>query len=82
MGAREGVVGLLRHEHLHDQSLPLVLFTIRLALSKPLLYSHTGAGGDDEFQGLVDYTFTRPDGTQLGTQGKDSLSQLPWPFIS
>lgn len=25
-------------------------------------------GGDDEFQGLVDYTFTRPDGTQLGTQ--------------
>lgn len=30
----------------------------------------TGAGGDDEFQGLVDYTFTRPDGTQLGTQGK------------
>lgn len=28
-----------------------------------------GAGGDDEFQGLVDYTFTRPDGTQLGMQG-------------
>lgn len=28
-----------------------------------------GAGGDDEFQGLVDYTFTRPDGTQLGNQG-------------
>ncbi|KAG6845054.1 hypothetical protein H0H87_001391 [Tephrocybe sp. NHM501043] len=27
------------------------------------------AGGDDEFQGNVDYTFTRPDGTQLGTQG-------------
>jgi beta-glucosidase len=27
-----------------------------------------GAGGDDEFQGNVDYTFTRPDGTQLGTQ--------------
>ncbi|KAJ6541732.1 glycoside hydrolase family 1 protein [Mycena capillaripes] len=26
------------------------------------------AGGDDEFQGLVDYTFTRRDGTQLGTQ--------------
>jgi len=26
------------------------------------------AGGDDEFQGFVDYTFTRPDGTQLGTQ--------------
>ncbi|KAJ7819918.1 beta-glucosidase [Mycena olivaceomarginata] len=26
------------------------------------------AGGDDEFQGLVDYTFTRPDGTQLGNQ--------------
>ncbi|VDB86437.1 unnamed protein product [Peniophora sp. CBMAI 1063] len=26
------------------------------------------AGGDDEFQGLVEYTFTRPDGTQLGTQ--------------
>ncbi|KAG8744109.1 Beta-glucosidase 1B [Ceratobasidium sp. 414] len=26
------------------------------------------AGGSDEFQGNVDYTFTRPDGTQLGTQ--------------
>lgn len=25
-------------------------------------------GGDDEFQGLVEYTFIRPDGTQLGTQ--------------
>ncbi|EPQ50817.1 glycoside hydrolase [Gloeophyllum trabeum ATCC 11539] len=25
-------------------------------------------GGDDEFQGNVQYTFTRPDGTQLGTQ--------------
>ncbi|KAJ7070514.1 beta-glucosidase 1B [Mycena amicta] len=31
------------------------------------------AGGDDEFQGLVDYTFTRPDGTQLGTQ-----AHCPW----
>ncbi|TFY61258.1 hypothetical protein EVG20_g7129 [Dentipellis fragilis] len=28
------------------------------------------AGGDDEFQGNVEYTFTRPDGTQLGTQGE------------
>jgi beta-glucosidase len=27
------------------------------------------AGGSDEFQGNTDYTFTRPDGTQLGTQG-------------
>lgn len=27
------------------------------------------AGGDDEFQGCAEYTFTRPDGTQLGTQG-------------
>ncbi|THG95264.1 hypothetical protein EW026_g6363 [Hermanssonia centrifuga] len=26
------------------------------------------AGGEDEFQGHVEYTFTRPDGTQLGTQ--------------
>jgi len=26
------------------------------------------AGGDDEFQGLTEYTFIRPDGTQLGTQ--------------
>jgi len=26
------------------------------------------AGGTDEFQGKVLYTFTRPDGTQLGTQ--------------
>jgi len=28
------------------------------------------AGGDDEFQGKVIYTFTRPDGTQLGTQSE------------
>ncbi|KAG2006778.1 beta-glucosidase [Coprinopsis cinerea AmutBmut pab1-1] len=33
------------------------------------------AGGDDEFQGLVDYTFTRPDGTQLGTQAQSSWLQ-------
>ncbi|KAF6758049.1 beta-glucosidase [Ephemerocybe angulata] len=26
------------------------------------------AGGEDEFQGNVDYTFTRPDGSQLGAQ--------------
>ena len=26
-------------------------------------------GGDSEIQGNVTYTFTRPDGTQLGTQG-------------
>ncbi|KAF9531231.1 glycoside hydrolase family 1 protein [Crepidotus variabilis] len=31
------------------------------------------AGGDDEFQGNVDYTFTRPDETQLGPQ-----AQSPW----
>lgn len=31
----------------------------------------TKAGGDDEFQGKSDYTFTRADGTQLGTQGND-----------
>ncbi|KAF7302934.1 Glycoside hydrolase family 1 protein [Mycena kentingensis (nom. inval.)] len=31
------------------------------------------AGGEDEFQGNVDYTFTRPDGTQLGTQ-----AHCPW----
>lgn len=28
------------------------------------------AGGDDEFQGRTEYTFTRPDGTQLGTQAQ------------
>ncbi|OAX32161.1 glycoside hydrolase family 1 protein [Rhizopogon vinicolor AM-OR11-026] len=26
------------------------------------------AGGNDEFQGFVEYTFSRPDGSQLGTQ--------------
>ena len=36
----------------------------------------TEAGGDDEFQGNVEYTFTRPDGTQLGTQGKPYYSIL------
>ncbi|PPQ65081.1 hypothetical protein CVT24_003035, partial [Panaeolus cyanescens] len=33
------------------------------------------AGGDDEFQGLVDYTFTRPDGTQLGNQAESAWLQ-------
>ncbi len=32
------------------------------------------AGGDDEFQGKVEYTFTRPDGTELGPQGAIALS--------
>jgi hypothetical protein len=31
------------------------------------------AGGSDEFQGNVDYTFTRADGTELGTQGEYSF---------
>ena len=35
------------------------------------------AGGDDEFQGRVEYTFTRPDGTQLGTQGQLIVSFVP-----
>ncbi|KAJ2915709.1 hypothetical protein MD484_g4709, partial [Candolleomyces efflorescens] len=33
------------------------------------------AGGDDEFQGLVDYTFTRPDGSQLGNQAQSAWLQ-------
>lgn len=33
------------------------------------------AGGTDELQGLVDYTFNRPDGTQLGTQANCSWLQ-------
>lgn len=30
----------------------------------------TKAGGDDEFQGNTIYTFTRPDGTDLGCQAE------------
>jgi beta-glucosidase len=37
------------------------LFTIVLKLTLE-------SGGNDEFQGNVVYTFTKPDGTQLGTQ--------------
>ncbi|KAF7976929.1 hypothetical protein HWV62_5340 [Athelia sp. TMB] len=33
------------------------------------------AGGSDEFQGNVQYTFTRPDGTQLGTQAQSAWLQ-------
>ncbi|TFL07688.1 glycoside hydrolase family 1 protein [Pterulicium gracile] len=33
------------------------------------------AGGDDIFQGYVDYTFTRPDGTQLGNQAHSGWLQ-------
>ena len=33
------------------------------------------AGGDDEFQGRVEYTFTRPDGTELGPQGETCMMQ-------
>ncbi|KAG6887557.1 Beta-glucosidase 1B, partial [Termitomyces sp. Mi166 len=43
------------------------------------------AGGDDEFQGNVDYTFTRPDGTQLGKQdpeGFRALLNYLWKFNS
>ncbi|CDO77449.1 Glycoside Hydrolase Family 1 protein [Trametes cinnabarina] len=34
------------------------------------------AGGDDEFQGKAEYTFTRPDGSQLGTQDPEGFRQL------
>ena len=34
-----------------------------------LTFLFSEAGGKDESQGNVDYTFTRPDGTQLGNQG-------------
>ncbi|KAF8991974.1 beta-glucosidase [Cyathus striatus] len=33
------------------------------------------AGGDDEFQGFVDYTFVRPDGTELGKQAHSAWLQ-------
>lgn len=33
-------------------------------------------GGNDEFQGNVKTTFTRPDGTQLGNQGLGDSSLL------
>ena len=36
---------------------------------------HPEAGGDDEFQACVKYTFTRPDGTQLGTRAHCSWLQ-------
>ena len=43
------------------------------------------AGGDDEFQGKVEYTFTRPDGTQLGTQGErlsiDSICAVTYTVV-
>ena len=37
------------------------------------------AGGSDIVQGLVDYTFVRPDGTELGTQG--SFNQVLCPLV-
>ncbi|KAG6855839.1 Beta-glucosidase 1B [Tephrocybe sp. NHM501043] len=46
-------------------------YTTNLALWTTL----QGAGGNDEFQGNVDYTFTRPDGTQLGTQAQSGWLQ-------
>jgi hypothetical protein len=63
----ERLVRLLRHEHLHHKPLPFApVISFHLL---QILITRAGAGGDDEFQGLVDYTFTRPDGSQLGTQG-------------
>lgn len=35
----------------------------------------TKAGGDDEFQGNTIYTFTKPDGTDLGVQAESSWLQ-------
>ncbi|KAF9476097.1 beta-glucosidase [Pholiota conissans] len=41
------------------------------------------AGGDDEFQGNVDYTFRRPDGTELGNQAHSAwLQDYPEGFRS
>jgi hypothetical protein len=34
------------------------------------------AGGDDEFQGFAQYTFVRPDGTELGKQAESAWLQI------
>ena len=43
-------------------------FYPRLCSTWLLTAYHSEAGGNDEFQAKVEYTFTRPDGSQLGTQ--------------
>lgn len=51
---------------------PLILsliYTVQLAHLAPI----TEEGGSDEFNGKVQTTFTRPDGTQLGTQGTNNM---------
>jgi beta-glucosidase len=53
----------------YTTNLARLLIYCRRLIACRLIFHGLGAGGDDEFQGLVDYTFTRPDGTQLGTQG-------------
>lgn len=68
MEGRQGILWFLWNEYIYNKPLPSA-HSFRAFLDSifwPLLI---GGGGDDEFQGLVDYTFTRPDGTQLGTQG-------------
>ena len=44
-------------------------FYPRLCSTWLLTAYHSEAGGNDEFQAKVEYTFTRPDGSQLGTLG-------------
>ena len=52
--------------------LPLLIFPTHFIYVTPRFHISLSAeaGGEDEFQGNVEYTFTRPDGTQLGPQGK------------
>jgi hypothetical protein len=67
--ARSWLVRVLRLEHVHDEPHPYASLSPAWLVVPGCSCEATGAGGDDEFQGLTKQTFTRPDGTQLGTQG-------------
>lgn len=63
------VVRLLRSQYLHKPPRSYVAFISLPPRRAPITVNVIVEGGTDESNGKVKYTFTRPDGSQLGTQG-------------
>lgn len=63
------LVRLFRSQHLHEPPRSYVAFVSLTTCGAPITKDVIVEGGTDESNGKVKYTFTRSDGSQLGTQG-------------
>lgn len=76
------LVRLFRSQYLHEPPRSYVAFVSLTTCGAPITKEVIVEGGTDESNGKVKYTFTRPDGSQLGTQGpydcRARLSSCSW----